>query len=527
MRFVKAKFTAVLVVAMLVSSIQPVLATDAYRPELRLVPGTMSLDLVDAFSNTGEGASFMIANTPRPGESMPDEYLCQGFGSTPCDFKKGESLRASLLAPACTSDGQINCIDSLSIYKDGNAATPAKFVRQGEGELIKADPNHNLTEGSTNSIWSSSQLHSGGTGDYVAWVQLALSIDQKQMVHISQLSASVMPVVLSSGPHTAPRYSQRTTPEGRSQVTSDGGQLGCVFLESNTCGRLQDFAPETRVKLAIRVENTVGGWFKGRMKAPNFEVSAISSSANLITLDAEPVAVPQFFARFDIQNSDEGVAKWVNSLTYKPQSGTSQHRLVDSPDSASTIETFRGVTKDTAAGVNTVWSVGTVMAGRNTCLADTSKVLGVVTTNAMVYQGQAPEFSNGALTYKVGGLHYLPDGKTEAEGTYDLVMRSETARCLYGFSKAPVSAQVSVTSATGEAKVATTVVSEKDGWLKMAAYGFTFSSPTISVRLSQAGTAPVSSKKTTITCISTKNKKLTKKVTAVNAKCPTGYKKKP
>ena len=102
------------------------------------------------------------------------------------------------------------------------------------------------------------------------------------------------------------------------------------------------------------------------------------------------------------------------------------------------------------------------------------------------------------------------------------MMRSDTARCLYGFSKAPISATVSVTSASGENKVATTVVKEtKDGWLKLAAYGFTFSSPTISVKLSQAK-APVA-KSITITCV--KGKTL-KKVTGKSPKCPAGFKKK-
>jgi hypothetical protein len=114
----------------------------------------------------------------------------------------------------------------------------------------------------------------------------------------------------------------------------------------------------------------------------------------------------------------------------------------------------------------------------------------------------------------------MPDGKTAVEGTYELAIRSDAARCLYGFSKAPVNATVSVIGEGGENKVATTVISEKDGWLKLAAYGFTFSSPTISVKLTQAK-APA--KKTTITCF---KGKLTKKVTAVSPKCPAGYKKK-
>jgi hypothetical protein len=142
----------------------------------------------------------------------------------------------------------------------------------------------------------------------------------------------------------------------------------------------------------------------------------------------------------------------------------------------------------------------------------------------MVYQGGAPDFTNGALNYKVAGLHYLPDGKTAVEGTYDLVMRSETARCLYGFTKAPISATIAVTSAMGESKVATTQMTEKDGWLKLAAYGFTFSENSIRATITQQGQAPA---KSTITCVNTKNKKLTKKVTAVGPKCPTSYKKKP
>ena len=51
-------------------------------------------------------------------------------------------------------------------------------------------------------------------------------------------------------------------------------------------------------------------------------------------------------------------------------------------------------------------------------------------------------------------------------GTYDLVKRSAVARCIYGFSSAPVKASISVVSATGSPEVATTVVGEKmDGFI--------------------------------------------------------------
>jgi hypothetical protein len=76
-------------------------------------------------------------------------------------------------------------------------------------------------------------------------------------------------------------------------------------------------------------------------------------------------------------------------------------------------------------------------------------------------------------------------------------------------------------NADGVNSVATTVVSEKDGWLKLGAYGFTFSSPTLRVKLSQDKAS--TKKNSTISCI---KGKVTKKVTGLTPKCPKGFKKK-
>jgi hypothetical protein len=142
---------------------------------------------------------------------------------------------------------------------------------------------------------------------------------------------------------------------------------------------------------------------------------------------------------------------------------------------------------DKSSGKNNLWSVKTIMnAVPQQCLTDTDSVAGFVVTNAPVYSGNVPTFKNGYLSYQVAGMHYEADGKTLNLGTYDMVMRSDVARCLYGFSKAPVSATVQVVGTAGEEKVATTIVNEKDGWLKLAAYGFTFSEKEVRVTLTQA-----------------------------------------
>jgi hypothetical protein len=139
----------------------------------------------------------------------------------------------------------------------------------------------------------------------------------------------------------------------------------------------------------------------------------------------------------------------------------------------------------------------------------------------MVYDGSPPVFTDEQLVYHVAGLHFKPDGVTPIQGSYDLVMRSDVARCLYGFTSAPVQVSVSVIGENGESKVATTSVTEKDGWLKMGAYGFTFSNPQISVKMTQPKI--LASRLKSITCV---KGKLVKKVVALSPKCPAGYKKK-
>ena len=114
-------------------------------------------------------------------------------------------------------------------------------------------------------------------------------------------------------------------------------------------------------------------------------------------------------------------------------------------------------------------------------------------------------------------------------------MRSDVARCIYKFSNAPIKASISVVTADGNNDVATTVSNETGGWLYLSANNFTFSAPTIQVKLSQdapaktsgstsaATPAPGVPMKSTITCIKGKT---TKAVTGVKPVCPTGYKKK-
>ena len=109
---------------------------------------------------------------------------------------------------------------------------------------------------------------------------------------------------------------------------------------------------------------------------------------------------------------------------------------------------------------------------------------GFVSTNSTVYSAGPPKLVKGSLDYQVAAPHFRSDG-SEFLGRYRLIIRSDVARCVYGFTQAPVSARVTVTSANGSSQVATTSVTESSGWITLSADNFTFSNPVIKVVLQQ------------------------------------------
>jgi hypothetical protein len=149
------------------------------------------------------------------------------------------------------------------------------------------------------------------------------------------------------------------------------------------------------------------------------------------------------------------------------------------------------------------------------------------------------------LDYKVLSPHYSEKGE-ENFGSYDLLLDSKVARCIYKFTDAPIKAEIEIFGSDGSNRVATTVIGERNGWLFMSANGFTYSEPTVRIKLTQespkpeptptptvsptptpspetspvAAVTPKGSKKA-VTCVKGKT---TKKFGG--AKCPKGWKKK-
>jgi hypothetical protein len=306
------------------------------------------------------------------------------------------------------------------------------------------------------------------------------------------------------------------------------------------------------------------GWMHGRIADPDIQFKEESGSST-IEMQGLPVAVPAVYkmyrypdmpatlkSQYDVKS---GAYKQDPNFLYDPnyyqggRTATSTDPLqrnnihAPAPYSKAGMEQLKlwlPFVEDRATASLSYWSVRTLSAGEmegsSTCYQDSKSVTGIVTTNATQYSAGPPSFDSaeGTLEYQVSAPHYSPD-KTEFKGSYDLVIRSDVARCIYGFSKAPISATLEITSSDGTPQIATTIIGEKNGWVYLRAKNFGFSDPIIKAKLSQepevvvtptptpsVTTKPVA-KKITVTCVKGKT---TKKVTAVKPKCPAGFKKK-
>lgn len=469
-------FVTTLVFALPASSVHAA----SWAPVLDLSQDNMGLNVVDSFASNGESTSRIMTLSKDKIQGMPNEYLCNKSFSGNCD-PTAHHAEAFEILPPCTTAAQENCIDSISLALDKGTFESAKYLENLGGASLAASPKYGLPAGSTPSLWSSGVSNAGGTNTYEAFVQMHYSWISGGFKPDS-LVATLEPYSVTTGDFRPQADTQVTLPNGREAISGDVPNFNCVWTDLGLCGIREDFASGTKVKMSVRLDSRLGGWFKGRLAHPTFNVSHLSSRNNLVTISAEPVDVPQISLNVSKWDASPGIQKFFSSMP--GYAGGAVNTRADYDNAFGAIEAFRQYSKDTAQGVIKTWSFGSFGSANNPCLRDSSKLLGLVTTNATVYNGTAPDFVDGQLSYSVSGYHLLPDGSL-ALGSYDLIMRKSVAKCLYHLTSAAFSATVTVSGEGGNPNFATTEFVQQGIWDRFSAYGFTFSRHRILVKLTQ------------------------------------------
>jgi hypothetical protein len=502
--------------------------------------------------------------------------ICNTGSEDGCTFSVFSYYRAVL--PVCTDAADINCISEI-LATDANGTklvvSPSTVFPASNPQDFAGNKALNVPRGSGAALVSIPGAPHAGGDKYLIKTTLTSTRQGDQSAFATpQLRASISAVKIIDGDFFD-RVTETNTAKfdqvGRIIVTSTQTKnidarptKLCVAVSNTQCAMPYTMSKEISFGFSLRLNTNLSGWLHGRMKNAVIDYKTTNGVTNL-TVSANPIAVPlvDVWSKSD-DLTDAHVSTYLTQSWYgeglhypitnenlgtpianseKTRTGMKNisFKHLNTNFSKASMDNFLlwlPIAKDKAAAMPTQWRLGTMTDNGSgpirECLDKEKALAGVVTTNSTMYIDGPPTFSDNTLDYKVASTHYEADGTTVFKGSYELIMSSAVARCIYKFSSAPISATVSITSENGEANTATTVINEKNGWLKLGAYGFTFSSPTVRVKLTQAAAptaspsssataAPVAAKKTSITCVKGKT---IKKVSAVNPVCPKGFKKK-
>lgn len=491
--------------------------------------------------------------TSKVGESdSAVSYLCKSIEDPNCapTGDKFKSLRIDSVMGNCASTPNSACVESLTFTLSDKSLVTAKPVIEipagtktfagkfdGNGKGYPPGLSSWIWEANIPGAPTSRYLARGTVSTYAAMSPGALEFQKPNFTF------ELVPVTSEVAPVIAPRlenfkYKNTQDPVVR-QVSI---QPSCLAHDTNICYHRAKFPVGTRATVTLQLPNRVTGWLNGRLVKPNVTTEKINEIYDRVKVDAAPSEniiaggwvdwknIPEkLFFNDDGTPNTMGVGRLDGAAgMYSGSVGAIEEYLDWQP--------YLG---EKALLKEEGWTIASTTVDSTNVCSNQSGLQGVVAANASAYSPGAPAFNKETQTldYKVAAPHFAPDGKSENLGTYGLSMRADLVQCLYGVKDVPSRVEISITNATsGESKGSTVELSRNGNWVYLSAEGFTFSSPTLKVKLVQekkgepsttsasnvAAPTKVSAAKS-ITCV---KGKVTRKISGSNPKCPAGFKKK-
>jgi hypothetical protein len=471
--------------------------------------------------------------------------------------------------PVCTSPTQVDCIESLS----AEDASGKSLTVTNKG-IFSEEKNHTyvgsktilLPSGGVTSLFEIPEASHGGGTLYLPMVTSDGYWDKSlnSLSTIGNTGIFLYAVKIEKGQYQVDEISTDPTRYNtKNWVAGTTDERRCVHNDSTTCAVAYPLPTNIKFGLKVRYGSNLKGWFHGRIQDPSISYESNAGGGKTITASAFAIKIPSlsiwkkkseltpeltaFYAKQDkpLGGSGSGAGNlalqngspdnW--SLMLFNNTGYGQGQMEE-------FLTWLPTFGDKATFLPTVWNLNLMTeqfstTNKQNCYKETDSLTGIVSTNATQYLSGPPTYNSATeeLEYKVAGPHFLPNGDL-FRGTYDLTLRSDFARCLYGITGTAFKAIISIISESGVSINAVTTIGEKNGWMYLSAKGFTFSNPTLRVKLVQDAPTPVVTPTPTptptatikpvsiqkmIVCVKGKT---TKKVKAISPKCPSGYKKK-
>jgi hypothetical protein len=486
---------ALLIHPNIAQAIDTPLVAQTSNPTLN-TPGTFGFSISEGgVSYLSQHPSSLVANDGFSASGARNSWSCKSMDDENCLNKDIATIDAYVTAPPCEIDASSVCIEGLVVIDAMNQRYMAKLKRLVNGPTFVGNQKLDLPNGSTTSLWNVAELANQKNFAIAYTLNLQTASYNSFQFTPEDYGLVLRPYVERKIDNASEeKITDTALPDGSHEVSWNGFPSGhnCVWVETGKCGIEQEFDDDYRFEIVVRTPKAIAGWLNGRLINPNISLSKYNNQLDRLTIQGAPADVPFATGRVQYIKATEA-QKELYKQDKNAMAGATITELVESSSERSFdfLKVFKEILGDSSQNKISHWAVNSLssnslMSNESTCLNGQGKLVGLVTTNAMIYSGGPPNFISGTLKYKVGGLHFNPDGSV-FQGTYDMLVKSDTARCLYNFSNAPIQAEVSVISENGTAEIATTTVKETNGWIHLSAYNFTFSNPTISVKFKQPG----------------------------------------
>ena len=509
------RFSVLSSVASIVLAVTSLFGNQALAEEVKYkVPSATQNQFIITFNQTAEGNvgsrySHKVINPDlsNPGRSLP---------------------HYEAILPACKTQSDLTCVESVESKRIDENEWHSGVLSANQLDVTKLDLSRQLNDFKY-SVWpadisSSSEplfkpLPAGGVASSWDLVEAPHSKGISYLAEVSFLDGIQ--------PKVDPVFSVNLEPwDWRCTSTKNCDHLG--YYSGNSL----NFPSQIEFRVTVRMNalsKRIGKWAVGRIAKPS-----VSTKNERLTISGSPVSYPMAYSLLSSRTECSDKLSKVLSQ-YFPFAGNlcldEKSRGIDnSAPNISALPFFDGIGGQvTQNGLIQRWTFSTVQPKNfdNNCLS--TEDFSLATSNAMLYSTQPPVWNKdeGTLSYRIASPHEDESGQIN-KGNYSLALPKSVADCLWKFDVSKGSATISITNSSGVQNIAISNIRSTPGWIYFDASGFTFSSPEIKVKFlplvsAESASALSQLKKTTITCIKGKH---TKKVSAVNPKCPAGYKKK-
>lgn len=384
-----------------------------------------------------------------------NDSICQTIGEGSC--LATDTVSGTYVLGVCTDAADTLCIDKVAIFAQGKAATAATVIRQIKAPVVAvaAASQATIPNGGATTLYTGSVNHAGGAATYAVTAAVNVSFKAGKLT-ADDYSVAVVPFNEKRGGFVGPAISA-------GQI-NDYTQPECAFLEDNICGEVENFAPNTRVSVSVRLPQTAYSFLGGRMSNADLAATKTAAGVNL-TVAGNPVAVQQLELALDPNN-------YPAALGIRKAAAKQTKRF----SSLSAINAARSMVGNKATGSRTFWQFnnwdGDLVANslaNNKC-GSTAGIRGMFATDALNTDGFVPAKDGGRFNVNVNGVLNNPDGKIDA-GSVDVILDSAFAKCALGkTTKVAISVPA---SAKGAGFATTSTIAGK--WIKATAKNLKYS----------------------------------------------------